>query len=219
MSHWTQCLKLSAISKEKRLPSLLREHPQKNNYKILYMEMYPPIPISATCMLTEDEREDGVLQKAPRFFLKSKFDIRSINNAMFFNPSKDTQADLFAKFIKDQSNRDFPTMKTAKGRRFVSTCILDLVKKELWICYKYPPPATKKVVPVSTKVPDNSLVNFTFWYIDEKTHATIILRTKGDINDTYMILDPMDLLKVVAFAMEMKLYAGTAPHSVTLPIG
>ncbi|KAL8265211.1 hypothetical protein R6Q59_023341 [Mikania micrantha] len=164
--------------------------------------------------------------KRPQDFCSmSSFDIRSINNATFFNPSKDTQADLFAKFIKDQCDKDFHVMKTAKGRRFVDT-----------------------LVPISTRVPDNSLVNFDFWYFDEKTHAAIIRRTKGDINDIHMILDSMNLLKygkedmqrlhdthirvygdwdeeakpftkVVAFAMEMKLYDGAGPHSVTLPIG
>ena len=74
------------------------------------------------------------------FCTMPKVDIRSINTGMFFNPSKDSKADLFAKFIKDQCEKDFPVMRTAKGRRFVSTCIIDPKTQKPWIYYKYSPP-------------------------------------------------------------------------------
>ncbi|KAL8214079.1 hypothetical protein R6Q57_003528 [Mikania cordata] len=119
-----------------------------------------------------------------------KFDLKSINYAMFFNPSKDSQDELFTKFLKDQCDKDLPIMKMAKGKR-----VPDLVKKEPWIYYKYPPPATEKVVSVSSRVPDNSLVNFLSWYFDERTLAAVILRNKDDVNDIDMILETMDLLK------------------------
>ncbi|KAL8257478.1 hypothetical protein R6Q59_029519 [Mikania micrantha] len=151
------------------------------------------------------KKRNGKLEyfKRPQdFCLMPKFDIRSINNdvfynpsKVFYNPSKDSQAELFAKFIKEQCDKDFPTMNTAKGKQFISSCILDPVKKEQWIYFKYPPPATKKAVPVSTRVPDNMLQNFDLWYFDEKTHAATIMRTKGDIHDVDIILDPIDLLK------------------------
>ncbi|KAL8209131.1 hypothetical protein R6Q57_008543 [Mikania cordata] len=136
-----------------------------------------------------------------------------------------------------------------RNERSNVTCCIRLKERDLflpvyWILsrrsrgsYKYPPPATEKVVPVSSRVPDNSLVNFLSWYFDEKTLATVIIINKDDINDIDMILDLMDLLKygkedikklhkspvriygdwdkeakpftrVVAFAMEMKFYAG-----------
>ncbi|KAL8240322.1 hypothetical protein R6Q59_013677 [Mikania micrantha] len=169
-------------------------------------------------------------RKPQDFCTMPKFDLRSINNAMFFNPSKDNQADLFAKFLKDQCDNDFPVMRTAKEKHF------------------YPPPHTEEAVHVSRRAPDNSLANFLSWYFDEKTLSAVILRNKDDINDIEMILDPMDLLKfgkedmmrlhespikvyggwdeeakpytrTVAYAIELKLYAGAGPHSVSLPIG
>ncbi|KAL8255170.1 hypothetical protein R6Q59_033391 [Mikania micrantha] len=120
------------------------------------------------------------------------------------------------------------------------------VKKEPWIYYRYPPPATKKV-PVPSRVPNNMMNNFDLWYFDEKTHATVIMKTKGDLNYLDIILDPMDLLnfekddmqalhdnpirtyggwdeeaklfaQVVALAMSLKLYAGAGPHSMMLAI-
>ncbi|KAD6119014.1 hypothetical protein E3N88_10285 [Mikania micrantha] len=187
--------------------------------------------------------------KKPRDFCSlPKVDIRSIDKAMFFNPSKDSQADLFAKFIKDQCEKNFPVMRTAKGRRFVSSCIIDPKTKKPWVYYKYPPPHVEQAVPVSPRVPDNSLAKFISWYFDDLNLAAVILRNMDDIDDIDMILDPMDLLKygkddmtklhnspirvysgndelakpftrVVAYAMKLKLYAGAGPHSVTLPIG
>ncbi|KAL8215989.1 hypothetical protein R6Q57_022826 [Mikania cordata] len=162
---------------------------------------------------------------------------RSINKEVFYNSSKDSQAELFAKFLKDECDTDFPTMKTTKGKRYVSSCIIDPVKKKPWIYYRYPPPATVKAVPVSSRVPDNTLKNIDFWYFDEKTDAVVIMNTKGDLNDLDIIMDLMDLLKfgkddmqvlhdnpiriyggwdeeakpftrVTSLAMEMKLYAG-----------
>ncbi|KAD7116841.1 hypothetical protein E3N88_04109 [Mikania micrantha] len=118
-----------------------------------------------------------------------KFDIRNINNTVLYNPSKDSQAELFAKFIKDQCDSDFPTMKTAKGKRFVSSCILDPLKKEPWVYYKYPPAIKKKLHDTPIKVCGG-------WDEEAKPFT-----------------------RVVAFAMELKLYAGAGPHSVTLPIG
>ncbi|KAL8244117.1 hypothetical protein R6Q59_010375 [Mikania micrantha] len=99
------------------------------------------------------KRMNGKLEYYKRlqeFYSMPKFDLWSINNAMFFNPSKDSQAELFAKLLKDKCDKDFSVMKTAKGRRFISSCILDPVKKEPWVYYKNPPPATKKAVPIST---------------------------------------------------------------------
>ncbi|KAD5507987.1 hypothetical protein E3N88_15690 [Mikania micrantha] len=187
--------------------------------------------------------------KKPRDFCSlPKVDIRSIDKAMFLNPSKDSQAELFAKFIRNQCEKDFPTMRTAKGRRFVSSCIIDTKTKKPWVYYKYPPPHVEQAVTASPRVPDNSLANFLSWYFDDLNLAAVILRNKDDINDVDIILDPMDLLKygkedmmklhespirvhsgndeqakpftrVVAYAMELKLYAGAGPHNVTLPIG
>ncbi|KAD6118935.1 hypothetical protein E3N88_10206 [Mikania micrantha] len=187
--------------------------------------------------------------KRPRdFCTMPKVDIRSINKAMFFNPSKDSQADLFAKFIKDQCEKDFPVMRTGKGRRFASTCIIDPKTKKTWIYYKYPPPHVEITVPVSPRVSNNSLANFLSWYYDDLNLAAVIIKNKDDIDDIDIILDPMDLLKygkddmmklhqspirvysgadeeakpftrVVAYAIELKLYAGAGPHNVTLPIG
>ncbi|KAD2392828.1 hypothetical protein E3N88_39805 [Mikania micrantha] len=99
--------------------------------------------------------------KKPRDFCSlPKVDIRSIDKAMFFNPSKDSQADLFTKIIKDQCEKNFPVMRTAKGRCFVSSCIIDPKTKKPWVYYKYPPPHVEQAVPVSPRVPDNSLANF-----------------------------------------------------------
>ncbi|KAL8223192.1 hypothetical protein R6Q57_020591 [Mikania cordata] len=169
------------------------------------------------CWLYDKERDLYLVKRINRkveYYRKSrdfctmpKIDLRSINNAMFFNHSKDNQAYLFAKFLKDQCGKDFPVMRTAKGTHFISTCIIDPKSKKPWVYYK----------------------------------------KKDDVNDVDMILDPMDLLKfgkenmmrfhkshikvyggwdeeakpytrMVAYAIELKLYAGAGPHSVTLPI-
>ncbi|KAL8265786.1 hypothetical protein R6Q59_003130 [Mikania micrantha] len=142
-----------------------------------------------------NEWKAGILQAAEGFLINAQIRYQNHNNSMFFNPSKDSHADLFVKFIKDQCDRDFPVMKTTKGRRFVPTCILDLVKKEPWIYYNYPLPHTEKAILVSLRAPDNSLANFMSWYFDEKTLAAVILQNKDHIKDIDMILDPMDLLK------------------------
>ncbi|KAL8224178.1 hypothetical protein R6Q57_019653 [Mikania cordata] len=49
-----------------------------------------------------------------------KVDIRSMSKAMFFNLSKDPQADAFARFILDQCEKDFPAMHTAKDDGYIS---------------------------------------------------------------------------------------------------
>ncbi|KAL8246004.1 hypothetical protein R6Q59_007220 [Mikania micrantha] len=187
-------------------------------------------------------------RKLQDFCTMPKFDLQSINNAMLFNPSKDNRAYLFAKFLKDQCEKDFPVIRTAKGRRFVSKYIIDPKSKKPWVYYKYPPPHTEEAIPVSPKDPDNSLANCLSCYFDEKTLSAVILRNKDDVNDVYLILDPMDLLKfwkedimclhkspikvyggwdeeakpytrMVAYAIVLKLYAGAETNSVTLPIG
>ncbi|KAD3336876.1 hypothetical protein E3N88_32395 [Mikania micrantha] len=142
------------------------------------------------------------------FFTMPKFDIRSINNAMFFNPSKDTQADLFAKFIKDQCEKDFPLMRTAKGRLFVSTCIIDPVKKEPWVYYK-----------------DKDDLNDIDMILDP---MDLLKYGKDDMmklhKSSIKVYDGWDeeakpFTRAVAFAIELKLYARVGPHSITLPIG
>ncbi|KAL8199588.1 hypothetical protein R6Q57_013156 [Mikania cordata] len=193
------------------------------------------------------KRFNGKLEyfKRPQDFCSMpKIDLRSINNTVFINLSKDSQAELFAKFLKDQCDKDFPIMKTAKGRRFVSKCILDPVKKEPWIYVKYPPSKTEKAVLVHSRVLNNSLHNFTSCYFNKITFAAVIVRYKSD---DYILLDPMEFLMfrkddmtvlhknpistydgydqeakpfklVVALAMAHKLYVGAYPHQVTLAI-
>ncbi|KAL8215908.1 hypothetical protein R6Q57_022745 [Mikania cordata] len=85
-----------------------------------------------------------------------------MSKAMFFNPAKDSQADLFAKFINDQCEKDFPGMLTAKGKRFVSKCIIDPRTKKPWVYYKYPPPRIVKEVPMVDLrfVPDHNMTTY-----------------------------------------------------------
>ncbi|KAL8232121.1 hypothetical protein R6Q57_001899 [Mikania cordata] len=120
-----------------------------------------------------------------------KIDLRSINNIVFINLSNNTQDELFAKFLKDQCDKDFPLMKTAKGRRFVSKYILDPFKKEPWIYFKYPPPKIEKEVPVHSR--------------DDMTilHKSPI-RTYGGYDQ-----EAKPFTRVVALAMAQKIYAGS----------
>ncbi|KAL8251876.1 hypothetical protein R6Q59_035569 [Mikania micrantha] len=224
-------------------PTTVKVTPSTTLLKVdsVFLKLPTPVPVIFKFLRSSWRRPQD-------FCTKPKVDLRSINNAMFFHPSKDNQAYLFAKFLKDQCEKDFPVMRTAKGRRFVSKCIIDLKTKKYWVYYKYPPPLTEEAVPVSPRAPDNSLANFMSWYFDEKTLSAVILRNKDDINDIGMILDPMDLLKfgkedlmklrqspikvyggwdeeakpythTVAYAIELKLYAGAGPHKFTLSIG
>ncbi|KAL8265759.1 hypothetical protein R6Q59_003103 [Mikania micrantha] len=165
------------------------------------------------------KRMNGKLEyfKRPRDFCSMpKFDIRSINNAMFFNPSKDTQADLFAKFLKDQCDRDFPVMKTTKGRHFVST-YNSLANFLSW----YFDEKTLAAVILWNKddIKDIDMILdpmdlLKFGKEDmQKLHESPI-RVYGDWDE-----EAKPFTHVVAFAMEQKLYAGAGPHSVSLPIG
>ncbi|KAL8196810.1 hypothetical protein R6Q57_024464 [Mikania cordata] len=126
--------------------------------------------------------------KRPQHFCSlPKIDLRSMNNVVFKNISEDNQADLFAKFLKDQCDKNFPTMKLAKGRRFTSKYILDPVTIRPWVYTKYPPPNKEKAIPIHMRTADNLLKDFQFWYFEEVTFEAVIVCD----SDNYFILEPM----------------------------
>ncbi|KAL8226609.1 hypothetical protein R6Q57_016441 [Mikania cordata] len=114
-----------------------------------------------------------------------------VRSSLLKNVSKDNQADLFAKFLKDHCEKDFTIMKPVKGRRFRHKYIVDPIKLEPWIYTKYLQPKTEKLVHVHMRVVDDTLRDFKFWYFDELSYGAVIVRDSEDL----FILDQMDLLK------------------------
>ncbi|KAL8262547.1 hypothetical protein R6Q59_023896 [Mikania micrantha] len=136
------------------------------------------LTMRSSCIVLK--RYNGKLEyfKKPQDFCSlPPIDLRNLNKVTFMNFDKVNKANQFVKFLKDQYHIDFTIMKLAKWRRF----------KHKY----YPPPRIKKSVPIHTRVPDDTLKDFKFWYFDEDTFGVVIVRESGDI----FILDPMDLLK------------------------
>ncbi|KAL8262572.1 hypothetical protein R6Q59_023921 [Mikania micrantha] len=155
------------------------------------------------------KRFNGKLEyfKRPQdFFLLPNIDPRSINNVVFKNPSEDSQADLFAKFLKDQCDKDFPTMKSAKGRRFTSTCILDPVKKQ---------PSSISII--VRDLDDYFILDpmdlLKFGKDDMMVLHKNPIRTYGGYQQ-----EAKPFTKVIVLAIAHKLYAGAGPHLATLSI-
>ncbi|KAL8199680.1 hypothetical protein R6Q57_013248 [Mikania cordata] len=149
---------------------------------------WKPAPKALQKTWSTPEKDDVVEDQ--EYLYTSSSHLRSINNVVFKNFSKNNQADLFGKFLKDQCDKDFTVLKPVKGRRFRHKYILDPIKMEPWIYTKYPPPNTEKSVLVHMRVADDTLKYFKRWYFDELSFGAVIFQH----SDYFFILESMDLL-------------------------